>query len=194
MNDLGALQRWMQEVITHPAGVNPAGVDDVIRPSSTLTPVQRLEIYNRSILGRLLESMESLFPALLHALGRDLFRDFALGYLHAHPPSSFSIDRIADGFPIYLAETRPPSETWTDFIIELAELELAYLRMHEGEEPSSRLFACRYPVHRFHAAVRRGEKPEIPAPAASYISMRRRNWQVRLFELSAIEFESARLK
>src|SRR5688572_22712427 len=102
----------MQEVITHPAGVNPAGVDERIRPSETLTPRQRLEIYNRSILTRLLDSMESLFPALLHALGRDLFRDFALGYLHAHPPSSFSIDRIAEAFPGYLEKTRPASETW----------------------------------------------------------------------------------
>jgi len=210
MNDLGTLQRWMQEVITHPAGINPERAGEMIRPSATLTSVQRLEIYNRSILMRLLDSMEALFPALLHAVGRELFRDFALGYLHAHPPASFSIDRIADAFPKYLAATRPAFETWPDFVIELAELELAYLHVHEGEgvegenslalprtnilalrlvpAPSLRLFACHYPVHRFHAAVRRGEKPEIPAPARSFIAMSRCDWRVQLFELPLAQY------
>ena len=60
--DLGTIQRWMQAVITNPLGVtrgmqsaaaraqipvDPVAADIVIRPSSALTSIQRLEIYGK---------------------------------------------------------------------------------------------------------------------------------------------------
>jgi hypothetical protein len=214
VSGLATLQRWMQEVLTHPAGINPTGVSDAIRPSAMQTPVERLAIYNRAYHARLFDAMEGMFPALLHALGGELFRRFALGHLQVRPPASFSINRIGDEFPRYLAETRPDDEedSWPDFIIELAELELAYLHVHDGPgiegseprvprrvdvfalrpvpAPSLRLFTFRHPVHRYHAAVRRGEKPETPTPAPCFVAMSRRRYQVFLWEIPAAQYSA----
>ena len=193
MNELSELQRWMQDVITHPAGVNPAGVDEAILPSPTLQPVQRLAIYNRSYHARLLDCFRSLFPALLHALGDELFAHFAVAYLHAHPPASFTLARVADAFPRWLEETRPEGdEAWTAFIIELATFELALREIYDGMVPQ-RVFRFRHPVHRYQAAVRRGERPELPPPYQTFVLLCLRNFRVVVHELSATEYDATQL-
>ena len=190
MSDLGQLQRWMQDVITHPAGVNPEGVDDAIQPSATLTPVQRLAIYHRSYHERLLETFRSLFPALRHSLGDELFDRFALGYLQVHPPASFTLARVADRFPQWLEETSPAGdEAWTAFIIELATFEHAYREVFDGVTPQ-RSFRFRHPVHRYQAAVRRGGSPELPAPEPAFVLLCLRHDRVVVHELTPVEYEA----
>lgn len=193
MTELSALQKWMQETITHPAGINPEGVASRIEPSATLTSVQRLAIYNRSYHARLLDCFRSLFPVLLHALDGPLFEHFAVAYLHAHPPTSFTLARLADAFPRWLKETRPEGdESWPDFIIELAAFELAFREVYDGVA-SERSFRFRHPVHGYHAAVRRGEKPEVPEPRETFVLLCLRRFRVVVHELSEVEFGVRRL-
>lgn len=152
--DLARLQRWMQAVITHPGGVSmgvaseaareglevaPGAIDAVIRPSATLTGAERLAVYGRSYRARLLACFQTMFPALCHALGEELLNRFAIDYLARHPPSSFTLSDVANGFPQHLAETRPDRdappgerEAWPDFLIELAAIELAMLDVSDG--------------------------------------------------------------
>jgi hypothetical protein len=51
--------------------------------------------------------------------------------------------------------------------------------------PCLRLFALRFPVHRYVLAVRREETPpDLPAPAETFVAMTRRDFRVTLHELS----------
>jgi hypothetical protein len=220
--DLSATQSWMYAAITQPlgAGVAPRRTDEMVTPSPTLTSEQRLGIYRRSYYARLLECMESMFPALRHAIGVDLFRRFSLGYLQANAPESYTLNRLADGFPAYLGATRPeagPSgerETWPDFLIELATLEFAFLQTFDGPGvegqwiagvsqilaipagrlvatlvPCLRLFSFQYPVHTYLISCKRGQAPELPDPKASFVAMTRREYRIRMLDLSLPQYK-----
>jgi hypothetical protein len=148
------LQRWMQAVITHPGGIghgvhSPAaqrevavdahGIEMVVAPSATLTGAERLAIYSRSYYARLIECFRATFPALLHALGDDLFSRFAVAFLQAHPPNSYTLSELSAAFPEHLAATRPDAaaptdarESWPDFLVDLATLERAVREVYDG--------------------------------------------------------------
>ena len=232
---LDRLQRWMQAVITDPGGIRSgvasgearaslevdlSTLESVVTPSATLSGAERLAIYSRSYHARLLQCFQSMFPCLLRALGEELFNSFALDYLQRHPSHSYTLDQLADAFPQHLAETRPEAdaapkrrERWPDFIIDLAWLEWAFLKVYDGPglegrpvpdardvlalpveqllaarpmpAPCLRLFVFRYPVHAYWLAARRGGDPTLPAPAESFVALTRRNYRVVLYELSA---------
>lgn len=152
--NLDQLQRWMQAVITHPGGIRPgvasteAGenpvvdfnhLESVVLPSSTLSGAERLAIYSRSYHARLIQCFQAMFPALLHALGEELFDHFVIDYLQRHPPHRYTLSDVADDFPQHLAQTRPDAEAppenrerWPDFIIDLARLEWTFLKVYDG--------------------------------------------------------------
>jgi hypothetical protein len=235
---LDRLQGWMQAVITHPGGIRSGvasgearrsldvdlpALEAVVTPSATLSGAERLAIYSRSYHARLLQCFQSMFPALLHALGEELFNSFAMDYLQRHPSHSYTLDQLADAFPQHLAQTRPDAaaapdtrERWPDFIIDLAWLEWAFLKVYDGPgvegqrlpdaqdiiampaehllaarptpAPCLRLFVFRYPVHAYWLAVRRGQDPQLPAPAEHFVAMTRQNYRVVLHELSASQY------
>lgn len=235
---LERIQRWMQAVITHPGGVgagvasadarsnidvDASALETVVAPSATLDAAGRLAVYSRSYHARLLECFRQMFPALLCALGENLFDLFALDYLRRHPPRSYTLDNLADDFARHLAETRPDAdaphaerESWPDFVVELATLEWAFLKIYDGPgtegrtlahvsdareldaerlhasapqtAPCLRLFAFTHPVHAYMLAARRGESPEPPAPAETFVAATRMDYRVNLYELSAPQY------
>lgn len=230
---LDRLQSWMQMVITHPGGVRPGvtsrdarqiidvdltDLDAVLNPSATLTAAERLAIYSRSYHARLLQCFQSMFPALLHALGEDLFNYFAVDYLQHHPPQSYTLDQLADAFPRHLETTRPDAdlspeerESWPDFIVDLATLELAVLKVFDGPglegtegsaavdilrlpadrlldarpapAPSLRLFSFRTPVHAYWLDFRGERNPTLPLPAQSFVAVTRKNYRVTVHQV-----------
>ncbi len=217
------LQHWMQTVITHPEGIRPQMTSLEVVGSTGLSATERLAIYSRSYHVRLLQSFQAMFPALGYALGEDIFNSFVWDYLSHHPPVSYSLNQLADAFPQHLAETRPDTdappcerEPWPDFIIDLATLELAFLKVFDGpgledQQPCSltdlrilgresfikarprpapclRLFGFRYPVHLYMLAARRGEPAELPEPAESFVAMTRQNYRVIVRELSSEQY------
>jgi hypothetical protein len=76
-----------------------------------------------------------MFPVLVKALGREAFEPFANEYLRHYPPSSYTLNRLADQFVEFLSETRPadiPLPEWPDFLIELARLEQTIDQVFDG--------------------------------------------------------------
>ncbi len=150
---LAALQRWLQAVITHPAGVetgiesdearrevniSPASVESVILPSSRQSSLERLAVYGNAYYLRLLECLRELFPCLTGALGRETFDQFAAAYLARHPPTSYTLQRLADRFAEFLAQTQPAEDApWAGFVVELARLETAIEQVFDGPGPES---------------------------------------------------------
>jgi hypothetical protein len=232
-HDLGTVQRWMQAVLMHPGGVSagivsddaqreialtPAELEQVIARSKALPAAERLEVYSNAYYARLLECLREEFPALVHALGQELFDEFAVGYLQRHPSRSYTLARLAEHFPRYLVETRPEEDdsSWTDFLIDLATLELAINEVFDGPGtesdaalqpdqlaglpveswadarlepvPCLRLLTLRFPLHRYYKAVRRGKDVTPPDAAATYLALSRRDYVVQQHELAADEF------
>ena len=152
--DLGQIQRWMQAAIMHPVGVaegiasaearrhidvGPGEAEKVLTRSRALTALERLEIYAYAYYARLLECLREEFPVLVHALTREVFDAFAVGYLQTYPSRSYTLLQLGANFPRYLAETRPeegrgdglPAD-WPDFLIDLATLELTFNEVFDG--------------------------------------------------------------
>jgi hypothetical protein len=149
---LEVVQRWFQSVVTHPGGVDEgAAAEDaqalirldrgeleaVVRRSNRLTATERLSIYANAYYARLLECMGACFPVLRQTLGGELFESFAFEYLQRYPSRSYTLDRLGESFPRFLAETRPEREgagepDWADFFVDLATLEWAIAQVFDG--------------------------------------------------------------
>lgn len=198
--DLALLQRWMVDLLCDPDDPDKAfRVDEVIAASATLTAGQRVDLYRAGYRLRLLECLRAMHPGLRHALGDQLFDDFALDYLHEHPSRSYTLLRLGATFSQYLYDTRPEGEPWTDFVIDVVRFEQAFLEVYDGPGPESghrtgrlipglKLFTSPYPVGDYVLAVRRGEHPELPAPEASWLALGRRNYVVTMVALTATSF------
>ncbi|HJZ92317.1 MAG TPA: DNA-binding domain-containing protein [Gemmataceae bacterium] len=158
--ELDQIQKWMQAVITHPGDiesgiasaearahidVGPEEVERVVTRSRALAAADRLRVYGNAYFARLLECLREEFAVLAHALGEELFDEFASGYLQAYPSRSYTLNHLGANFPAYLAETSPAGEDdsgWTTFVIDLATLERIYGEVFdgpgvEGREPLS---------------------------------------------------------
>lgn len=102
--DLMAWQRTMHAAITRPLapgdrtqrrwfdGSSTArAVAKLVKPSRTLQPVERVEIYNRMYWFRVLDSLAQDFPGLKALLGDKKFWHLAEQYLAACPSRSFTL-------------------------------------------------------------------------------------------------------
>jgi Putative DNA-binding domain len=157
---LDVVQRWFQEVITHPGGASRGiasaeaqriiplargDVERLVRRSRRLTATERLSIYAHAYYARLLECLGECFPVLARALGEEVFDSLAFEYLQRYPSHSYTLDRLGKSFARFLAETRPdrrdgegegaaepPAPAWPDFLIDLARLEWTIARVFDG--------------------------------------------------------------
>lgn len=109
-----------------------------------------------------------------------------------------------------------PQPDWADFLIDLAKLEWTFSIVFDGpgcegeplldgdrlrEVPSDcwvearlipapclRLLSLRYPVQDYHAAIRRGESPDLPLAAPTYLAVTRHDYVVRHESLTESEY------
>lgn len=109
------LQRWFLERVVAPhrtgdgsgAAAPPAtgpAVAEVILPSATLDPEQRLGIYSEMYFARLCEVMAGEHPVLERLMGADAFVNMLRDYLGRHPSRSFTLNDLACALPRYLKE------------------------------------------------------------------------------------------
>lgn len=134
------LQQWMQASVMAEEPPTEAEAAARIRPSATLTPVERLGIYRGMYEARLIDALKVDDPGLLHYLGEAMFDELASLYVGANPSRSYSLNRLGDRLPGFLAEVdglRRPA-----FVADLARLELGVRRagvLRGGAAPSIRL-------------------------------------------------------
>lgn len=147
---LDVVQQWFQTVVTHPDGLwegedsetarrlIPGGIEALIEPSKQLTAAERLSIYANAYYARLYECLGDAFPLVRRVLGDEDFRSFACEYLQRYPSRSYTLDKLGESFPRFLAECRPetepgePEPEWPDFLAEVARLELEIARVFDG--------------------------------------------------------------
>lgn len=114
---LSLLQHWMKTVVVERGGLDEKlqaasrqyglDIEDVIADRRGLSARERLSIYTRGYVLRLLECMRADFPALRNFVGDAVFDAFAGAYIISQPPRSSSLYDLSAGFPQFLKETRP---------------------------------------------------------------------------------------
>lgn len=211
---LESLQRWLQDALIFPRRTSREEAERILLPSPQLSGTQRLAIYQRSYYLRLVKCMQEQFPALCHALGQELFTDFADEFLRAHPSASYTLYDLGSRFPDYLEDSRPDRdeaeenrESWVDFMVDLARFERQIFVMfdapgHEGNAfadervPDSRLrlqpcFALgdyRFPVGWYYHEVRQQRDPKLPLHERSLLAMVRKDYLTHTLPLTAPHF------
>jgi hypothetical protein len=224
---LDRMQRWMQAVVVHPGSEEQAvlapeaqrevpaeRIGDVILPSATLTPTQRVGIYHGMYLLRMRDALAGDYPALEHFLGEDGFLGFVRDYVQAHPSRSHTLNRLGDHVPEFIARTSgfPRRE----FCTELARLELAVTEVFDSPEqaplgeaeiaavPSEawegarftpitafRLLALRYPVNAYLQSVRDEDHDHHPKPRlrSEWVAVHRRDYAVYRLDLTQAAYD-----
>lgn len=134
---LAPLQEWMQAVVTHPGDVYEAAaaaaidVDSLVLPSRTLQPIQRLGIYHGMYMMRMIEALEVDYGALAHLIGEHAFSHLVIGYVQRFPSRSYTLNRLGDALPEFIADSTLKRRT---FLYDMARLELAMTQVFDEAE------------------------------------------------------------
>jgi hypothetical protein len=112
--------------------LDPAEVSRVVRPSATLTSVERIGVYQGMYLLRMIEALQGDFPAVAHFLGDDEFAELVTRYCKAHPSVSYTLNRLGDRFPEFIASSRGLRRR--AFLSDLARLEAAVTEVFDAPE------------------------------------------------------------
>lgn len=142
---LGGLQQWMQAVVAHPGDtrealasqeaaslVPPDRIGDVVLPSASLDPAERVGIYHDMFELRMGEALETDYPTLCHYLGPKRWERLVSGYLQAHPSTSYTLNVLG----LHLAEFvhTAPRVSHAGFCRDLARLEWAITEAFDATE------------------------------------------------------------
>ncbi len=135
----------MQAVIVHPGKtrealaspeaaslVSPERVGDVVLPSATLDPAERVGIYHDMYELRMGEALESDYPGLCHFLGPKRWKKVVSGYLAAHPSSSYTLNVLGRHVAEYVYTASGVS--YAGFCRDLARLEWAITEAFDAPE------------------------------------------------------------
>jgi hypothetical protein len=229
--DLGVLQRWMLSAVTTPGGVREGvrigrqrydlDVGDAVRSSNRLSAEDRLDIYARGYLMRLLECLRAEFPILLALVGDQVFEMFATSYVWGRPPRSYTLYDLGAGFAAFLEATRPLSGPGPGSIealpASLAALERARAEVYRARglenEPSHhaaeaftlmisgtsmclpdsvRLLRLAFDFAEAIAAASRGDRPGVPRATETLYAIARSRYRVRTHVLQPWQFELLR--
>ena len=210
---LDELQRRMLAAITDPACMPCARLEELILPTSNQTSAERLGVYGRAYFARLIEVMRELFPCFRHAVGSEVFDGFALEYLTAYPPRSYTLSRLADHFVEHLRQTQPREAPWGGFLIDLARLEQAIDETFDGPGPEEfsplqlpsadklcgdirlplvpgfRMLEFGFPVSSYYTAWKAETADSWPDEQQQFVALLRRDYIVRRYELSQPQFK-----
>jgi len=222
---LEAVQRWMQAVIVHPgdvdeaiaspeasAEVDPKRLAELVKPSHSLTPAERVDIYHGMYMLRMVEALESDYPAIRHFLGEEGFEQLAADYVQAYPSRSYTLNRLGDHVPQFFLDH--PDRPDAAFLHDLARAELAITQVFDAEETpvlteaaakavpeaawasarlrpvaALRIVATRHPVMPFLEAYKHDRPAPRPRRRASWLVAYRRDYSVLRLELSRHEYD-----
>jgi len=221
MTELANIQKWLTSIIVKPGNVNDKitmadrhyGLKhtELIRPAENLTSSQKIGIYARGYVLRLMECMQAEYPALKHLLGAELFETFVKAYLVNMPPTSPDLYDLGTNFAAFLKASQPNNgndNPMLDLPVELAMLEraLAEASRCKGLEgtgtvsiddkalylfdthaiqtsPCLQLLDLQFALTGFIKAVQQGNEALTPAIAQSYVAISRKDYIVYMHEV-----------
>ena len=142
---LDRVQRWLQAVIVHPGSVEEGlaapeakaevpreALERVVRPSWSLSAAERVDVYHGMYLLRMVEALESDYPAVRHFLGEEAFAELVRDYVQRYPSRSYTLNRLGDHLPQFFLDE--PTRPHAAFLHDLARAELAVTEVFDEEE------------------------------------------------------------
>ena len=206
-------QRWLQAFVVTPGQddevlASPtlrdefAGpLEELVTPSKTLTSFERAGVYRGMYLLRMQEALEKDYPLVKDWLGQEQFERLVAGYVREHPSRSYTLNRLGDHLPAYIASL--PRFDHQDLLHDLASFELAITEVFDEEETPAlsadeiaavpddkwataqmtpiaalRLRRFAYPVDSFKESYRDGEAYPAPAPDETRVAIFRHQYKV----------------
>jgi hypothetical protein len=211
---LQATQAWLQRALMSPEQVAAGEAAAWLEPCAALSAREQLGVYQRSYRLRLESCLREQFPVLCHALGDELFTDFAREYLRACPPESYTLHDLGRRLADHLERERPDRkegsepEAWFDFMVDLARFERQLFVLfdaegHEAEAPATpgtpdeqlalgrgvMLGEYRFAVASYHHDVRQGREPRAPAPERSWTALVRKGYTTQIVPVGAMQHQ-----
>lgn len=143
--DLGTFQRWMAATIMK-SGTDEESIKSeiaqkelsaeealkFIKPSKTLTQLERLGIYRRMYVLRLMDVLRMDFTAVAEFLGDDDYEEFVESYLQVNPSRSYNLNHLSYNVPDFIKTY--PNLRRREFLYQLATVELALSDIFHLEE------------------------------------------------------------
>ena len=99
------------------AGFHEGSAEDLILPSPTLSPKERIQIYRGMYLLRMQEALEIDFPVVAWYVGEERFRTLVAEYVRSYPSQSYTLDHLGRHFADFLQKEEGQA------VSELATLE-----------------------------------------------------------------------
>jgi hypothetical protein len=208
---LERVQRWMQDCIQTP-GELPERQQGVVRsrikPSQTLTPEERLQIYRSMYWLRLVDALRVDYPGLEEHLGPERFEELARLYVEHYPSRSYTLNRLGDSLPEFVAQVKGLPAP--GFCVALARLELVETQVFDAAETQPvngdafgrvknwgaarfrfvdalRLVELSHPAQEFIFAMRRNEDCATPRRRRTWLAVHRRGYAVQHHTLEKAE-------
>ncbi len=222
--DLTVTQRWLQAVIMAPGEdaealessgaskeIPPGRALEIVKPSWSLTALERLGIYRGMYEARMREALEVDYPLLAGFLGPELWEQLVSLYIREYPSRSYTLNRLGDYLPLFLNELeglpRPR------FAADLARYEFALSQVFDAPEDRAigpadaarvpedawedarlvpirafRLETFHYPVSRYADQVREAPGARPPRPKKTWMVVFRRDFTPLSLELTRPAF------
>jgi hypothetical protein len=105
-----------------------------IAPNSSLSSFERLEIYNRQYWFRVLGALAEDFPALRSVIGGRAFEAMSVGYLTAHPSSSFTLRNLGSHLAEWLVRNPHFAGRRARLAQDVARMEWAFVEAFDSAE------------------------------------------------------------
>ena len=134
---LAQLQHWMQQVLIHPAGAGagmsteearryvdlaPEDLAELLPPSATLGPLERIGIYARMYKDRLVQAVGLDYTGVAKLVGEERFEQLLRAYIHERPSQFRSLNDYGRDLPTFL-ESRSHELPHGPLTVELARME-----------------------------------------------------------------------
>lgn len=202
MSDLPA--DWRLQMVEMIRGKEPLR-SDWFTGGPKLSPLEQISVYHRQFDLRIYDALSEEIPGLHGFLG-DQAEDVLKAYIADCPPSSWTLNRIADGLPDWLEQRGAPRAQ-----IEMAQLDLAIQAGFEAAsgrtlspadlasmpplqlQPHVRLLRLTHNVHwiRSQSTTSDQEPPELTTGDYPVVVFRRhikmRHWQLSLGAWSILD-------
>lgn len=149
MSDLTTVQKWFTSIIVRPGSLQDKimaadrnyQVDNVrLIKASHIPATDRIQIYARGYVLRLMECLRADYPALHSLLGQALFDTFAQAYLSSLPSHSPSLFDLGKNFPQFIKASQPPANAEDDYNKFDLPVELALAERAKSEVLRSKGF------------------------------------------------------
>ncbi len=222
---LEQVQAWLHTFVVEPgeqacalqaaeekAGLSEGSAEQLVLPSPTLSPKERIQIYRGMYLLRMQEALEIDFPAVAWYVGEADFKSLVADYVRSYPSQSYTLDHLGRHFDQFLVEKNWHEQgeilgelatlEWTLCLVAVAHDADTLTMETLGQVPEERFLDLRlepvpalsvlkfnYDVNSVFKAWSNGEEPSAPAREPLNRVCWRHNWKVWRQELSDSAFD-----